>query len=178
MKPLPFIHQPDRVAREASNLSADDWWYQTREKIIRFFHLCSFHLCFFSGLEILILQRSLYDKLYCFISAGSRVSWSLCSVPHIIRLHCTLSMQTNWAALSVWKVSIYEHNLFRPRWKATLASLWLSIMDSVFFFLKKSYAVFGGQHKGMISWWLIIRRPGREIKVAFSNKLWRSVDKT
>ena len=163
MKPLPFIHQPDRVARKASNMSADDWWYQTREKIIIFFHLCSFHMCFFSGLEILILQRSLYDKLYCFISAGSRVS--LCSVPHIIRLHFTLSIQTNWAALSVWKVSIYEQNLFRPRWKATLASLWLSIMGSVFFY-KKSYAVFGNQHKRIILMaYNKTTRPGNQSRV-------------
>ena len=29
---LPFIHQPDRLAREASDVSAADWRYQTNEK--------------------------------------------------------------------------------------------------------------------------------------------------
>ena len=28
VKALPFIHQPDRVAPKASDVSADDWLYQ------------------------------------------------------------------------------------------------------------------------------------------------------
>ena len=33
VKALLFIRQPDRVARKASDVSAADWRYQTREKI-------------------------------------------------------------------------------------------------------------------------------------------------
>ena len=29
---LPFIHQPDRLAREVSDVLAADWRYQTNEK--------------------------------------------------------------------------------------------------------------------------------------------------
>ena len=32
VKALPFIRQPDRVARKASDLSAADWRYQTHVK--------------------------------------------------------------------------------------------------------------------------------------------------
>ena len=32
VKALPFIHQPDRVARKASYVSAADWRYQTHVK--------------------------------------------------------------------------------------------------------------------------------------------------
>ena len=34
---LLFIHQLERVAQKASDVSAADWWYQTREKIQNFF---------------------------------------------------------------------------------------------------------------------------------------------
>ena len=27
-KQLPFVHQPERVIRKASDLSAPDWWYK------------------------------------------------------------------------------------------------------------------------------------------------------
>ena len=37
MKALPFIHQPDRVARKASDVSAADWQYQHTRKNIVFF---------------------------------------------------------------------------------------------------------------------------------------------
>ena len=46
-----------------------------------------------------------------------------------------------------------------------------------FFFIKKATPCLVVNINGWY-WWLIIRRPGREIKVAFSNKLWRRVDKT
>ena len=36
-KALPFIHQLDRVARKASDVSAADWRYQTQVKKYRFF---------------------------------------------------------------------------------------------------------------------------------------------
>ena len=39
VKVLPFIRQPDRMARKASDVSAADWRYQTREKI-RYFLTC------------------------------------------------------------------------------------------------------------------------------------------
>ena len=37
VKALPFIHQPDRMARKASDVSAADWRYQTRVKMSHFF---------------------------------------------------------------------------------------------------------------------------------------------
>ena len=37
VKALPFIHQPDRVARKASDVSAADWRYQTHVKKYRIF---------------------------------------------------------------------------------------------------------------------------------------------
>ena len=40
VKALPFIHQPDRVARKASDVSAADWRYQTQVKKYRFFFTC------------------------------------------------------------------------------------------------------------------------------------------
>ena len=40
VKALPFIHQPDRVERKASDVSAADWRYQTRVKKHAFFHVC------------------------------------------------------------------------------------------------------------------------------------------
>ena len=36
VKALPFIRQPDGLAREASDVSAANWRYQTREKILYF----------------------------------------------------------------------------------------------------------------------------------------------
>ena len=40
VKALPFIHQPDRVERKPSDVSAADWRYQTRVKKHVFFHVC------------------------------------------------------------------------------------------------------------------------------------------
>ena len=40
VKALPFIHQPDRVARKACEVSATDWQYQTHVKKYRFFFMC------------------------------------------------------------------------------------------------------------------------------------------
>ena len=42
VKALPFIHQPDRVARKVNDVSAADWRYQTREKNTIFFHVCCY----------------------------------------------------------------------------------------------------------------------------------------
>ena len=39
---LPFIHQPDRLAREASDVSAADWRYQTNDSTRGF--LCQLSL--------------------------------------------------------------------------------------------------------------------------------------
>ena len=39
VKTLPYIHQPNKVERKASDLLAADWRYQTREKCSKFFHL-------------------------------------------------------------------------------------------------------------------------------------------
>ena len=65
VKALLFIHQPDRVARKASDVSAADWRYQTHVKKYRNFSRVLSWL--FSGLEILVQHRSLYDntKLPC-----------------------------------------------------------------------------------------------------------------
>ena len=52
VKALPFIHQPDRVARKACDVSATDWQYQTHVKKYRFFSGVLLRL--FSGLEILV----------------------------------------------------------------------------------------------------------------------------
>ena len=40
VKALPFIHQPDRVARKASDVSAADWRNQKHGKIISYFFTC------------------------------------------------------------------------------------------------------------------------------------------
>ena len=40
VKALPFIHQPDRVAPKASDVSAADWLYQHTWKNTIFFHVC------------------------------------------------------------------------------------------------------------------------------------------
>ena len=48
----PFIHQPDRVARKASDVLAADWLYQRHVKKHRIFLRVLFGL--FSGLEILV----------------------------------------------------------------------------------------------------------------------------
>ena len=61
MKALPFIHQPDRVARKASDVSIADWRYQTHiKKNIVFFHSCVM-LRLFSGLEIFVWNPCSYD---------------------------------------------------------------------------------------------------------------------
>ena len=39
---LPFIHQPDRVARKACDVSAADWRYQHMKKY-RIFHMCCYN---------------------------------------------------------------------------------------------------------------------------------------
>ena len=39
-KASPFVHQPDRVARKASDVSAADWRYQTHVKKILYFFTC------------------------------------------------------------------------------------------------------------------------------------------
>ena len=58
VKALLFIHQPDRVARKACDVSAADWRYQHAKKY-RIFHVL---LQLFSELEILVERRSLFDK--------------------------------------------------------------------------------------------------------------------
>ena len=50
MKALLFIHQPDRVARKASDVSGADWRYQTHAKRYRIFSRVLLRL--FSGPEI------------------------------------------------------------------------------------------------------------------------------
>ena len=50
-KASPFIHQPDRVVRKASELSAADWLYQTHVKQYGIFSRVLLRL--FSGLKIL-----------------------------------------------------------------------------------------------------------------------------
>ena len=47
---LSCIHQPDRVAPKASDVSAADWLYQHTWKNTIFFHMCCYG--FFSGPEI------------------------------------------------------------------------------------------------------------------------------
>ena len=42
VKALPFIHQPDRVAPKASDVSAADWLYQHTWKNTKFFHVCCY----------------------------------------------------------------------------------------------------------------------------------------
>ena len=42
VKASPFIHQPDRVARKASDVSAADWRYQTHVKNTILFHVCRY----------------------------------------------------------------------------------------------------------------------------------------
>ena len=57
----PFIHQSDRVAPKASDVSAADWRYQTRVIIIVIFTHVQLRL--FSGLEILVKHRILCNKV-------------------------------------------------------------------------------------------------------------------
>ena len=40
-KASPFIHQPDRVAQKASDVSAADWRYQTHVKKYDIFFTCA-----------------------------------------------------------------------------------------------------------------------------------------
>ena len=49
---LRFVHQPDRVARKASDVSSADWGYLIHVKNILFFHVCCLRLS--SGLKILL----------------------------------------------------------------------------------------------------------------------------
>ena len=53
VKALPFIHQPDRVAPKASDVSAADWLYQQTWKNTIFFHV---YCCGFSR-----SRKSLYN---------------------------------------------------------------------------------------------------------------------
>ena len=60
------VHWPDREARKASDVSATDWRYYTHVKKYNIFS--SVLLRLFSGQEILVEHRSLYDK-YAFQAA-------------------------------------------------------------------------------------------------------------
>ena len=60
VKALPFINQTDRLAQKASNMSAADWRYQTHVRKYDIFSPVLSRL--FSGLEILVLHLSLYNK--------------------------------------------------------------------------------------------------------------------
>ena len=62
VKALPFIHQPDRVERKASDVSAADWRYQTHVKKHVFFHVCCYG--FSQGWKSLNNNNNnwLYDK--------------------------------------------------------------------------------------------------------------------
>ena len=51
VKNLLYINQPNKVVRKASDVSAADWRYQTREKISYSFHVC--YNGFFQGLKSL-----------------------------------------------------------------------------------------------------------------------------
>ena len=59
----PFIHQSDRVAPKASDVSVADWRYQTRVIIIVIFTHVLLRL--FSGPEILVKHRILCNKVHC-----------------------------------------------------------------------------------------------------------------
>ena len=52
VKAVLFIHQPNRVARKASDVLAADWRYQTHVEKYRIFSRVLLRL--FSGLEILV----------------------------------------------------------------------------------------------------------------------------
>ena len=60
VKALPFIHQPDRVARKACEVSATDWQYQTHVKKYRFF----FHVCCYGFSQG---WKSWYNTVVCMI---------------------------------------------------------------------------------------------------------------
>ena len=60
VKYSPFVHIPDRMARKAGDVSAADWRYHTHVKKYDIFSGMLLRL--FSGLEILVGLRSLYDK--------------------------------------------------------------------------------------------------------------------
>ena len=60
VKATPFIHQPDRVARKASDLSAADWPYQIQVKKYRIFSRVLLRL--FLGLKVLVSNHRLHDK--------------------------------------------------------------------------------------------------------------------
>ena len=49
---LRFVHQPDRVARKASDVLSADWGYLIHVKNILFFHVCCLRLSL--GLKILL----------------------------------------------------------------------------------------------------------------------------
>ena len=59
VKALPFIHQPNRVARKACDVSAADWRYQTHVKKYLIFPVCCYN--FSQG------WKSLYNTVVCMI---------------------------------------------------------------------------------------------------------------
>ena len=61
VKALPFIHQPDRVAPKASDVSAADWLYQHTWKNTIFFHMSCYD--FSQG------RKSLYNSAVYVIKA-------------------------------------------------------------------------------------------------------------
>ena len=60
VKALPFIRQPDRVARKVSDVSAADWRYQTHVEKDHFFYVCC---CSLSQGWKSLYNHILYDKI-------------------------------------------------------------------------------------------------------------------
>ena len=61
VKALPFIHQPDRMARKASDVSAADWRYQTHVENTILFHVCfsGFSQCWKSLINTVVYMISI-----------------------------------------------------------------------------------------------------------------------
>ena len=63
VKALPFIYQPDQVARKASDVLAADWRYQTHVKNYDIFDVC----CngFFKAENPCIIIRKIENNKWC-----------------------------------------------------------------------------------------------------------------
>ena len=132
MKALPFIHQPDRVAEKASDVSAANWLYQYSWKNKIFFHVCCYG---FSR-----SQKSLYNTavyvIKCFLLRGNFHTTTIISIGsqyQIFYLPCNL-------------------NSFKPVWKLWLAYVALYIKYMKIYSASMLFLVKGRNHL-FWCWW-------------------------
>ena len=119
VKALPFIHQPDRVARKASDVRAADWRYQTHVKKYRFFFTCFYG--FFQGWKS-FYNTVVYFKLsreWNIQSKRKKIVFSfmvlcscfLCHYVELTRFTFSLTLRRT----NEWMLSCREYSPLRPR---------------------------------------------------------------